>query len=375
MNRRSFSLSRASWVLVACAACGTSGTTPSSSTSAGFSSGQSSGASAPSGAATTGSVVNPSSGASSASGGGTGAASSGATSGDSSAEAGAVSSGSASGASSGAATGGGPSGAATGATSGATASGSSGTGSSGVLLTNDGGVYAGQPFMGTPQQIPGFIKMANYDTGGAGVAWCHGYPDNCANRVNTGDWRGYNGVYRPVAPGDKACGGAGCTDNVGICHMNGGEPDNYASSGPSWIAGADGPTLTGPMVKLGTNVMPQDVYPCYLISPTSGTPSPDPLWIKFTVQVTEPGTFSIGGFAGVFPGTTFSFDFGGGITSGIVPIPASPTAGCNCPETFHSWQMYQNLGSVTVPAAGLYVLTFTLLTHELNPDYFTFTKM
>jgi len=39
------------------------------------------------------------------------------------------------------------------------------------------------------------------------------------------------------------------------------------------------------------------------------------------------------------------------------------------------WQMYQNLGTVTVPAAGLYVLTFTLFTHELNPDYFTFTKM
>jgi hypothetical protein len=369
MNPRSFSLSRASWVLVACAACGTSGTTPSSGASAGLSSGQSSGASAASGAAMTGSVVNPSSGDSSVSGGGTGAVSSGATSGDASA----VSSGSASGANSGAATGA-ASGAATGTTSGAPASGSSG-GSSGVLLSDDGGVYAGLPFMGTPQQSPGFIKMANYDTGGAGVAWCHGYSDDCANRVNTGDWRGYNGVYRPVAAGDKACGGAGCKDNVGICHMNGGEPDNYASSGPSWIAGADGPTLTGPMVKLGTNVMPQDVYPCYLISPTSGTPSPDPLWIKYTVQVTEPGTFSIGAFAGVFPGTTFSFDFGGGVTSGIVPIPASPTAGCNCPETFHSWQMYQNLGTVTVPAAGLYVLTFTLFTHELNPDYFTFTKM
>jgi hypothetical protein len=157
--------------------------------------------------------------------------------------------------------------------------------------------------------------------------------------------------------------------------MNAGEPDNYASSGPSWVAGANGPTLTGPAVKLGTLVTPQDVYPCYLISPTSGDPSPAPLWIKYTVQVTEPGTFSIGAFAGVFPGTSFSFDFGGGITSGTVPIPASPTAGCNCPETFHSWQMYENLGVVTIPVAGLYVLTFSLLTHELNPDYFTFTKM
>ncbi len=375
MNRSTVSLSCASWIVVACAACGTSGNTPSSGTASGFSSGQSSGSSAASGAAMTGSAVNPSSGDTSVSGG-TGALTSGATSGDSSLEAGAGSSGASTSGTSSGATSGASSGAGAGAASGAPTSGSSGSASSnGVLLTEDGGVYAGQPFMGAPQQIPGFLKMANYDTGGAGVAWCHGYADDCANRVNTGDWRGYTGVYRPVAAGDKVCGGAGCKDNVGICHMNGGEPDNYASSGPSWLAGANGPTLTGPLVKLGTNVMPQDVYPCYLISPTSGTPSPDPLWIKYTVQVTEPGTFSIGAFAGVFPGTTFSFDFGGGMTSGIVPIPASPTAGCNCPETFHSWQMYQNLGMVTVPVAGLYVLTFTLFTHELNPDYFTFTKM
>lgn len=364
------SVAFASWIVVACAACGNSGSTQGSSTGSGSASGESSGASAVSGAAMTGSVVSGSSGQTPISGSSTGAAS-GSTSGNAVAEAGTPSSGSVSGASSGGA----------GATSGGAATGaspsgsSSGAASSGVLLTADGGVYAGLPFMGTPQQIPGFLKMANYDTGGAGVAWCHGYPDNCANRVNTGDWRNYPGVYRPVATGDKTCGGAGCKDNVGICHMNGGEPDNYASSGPSWIAGADGPTLTGPMVKQGTNVMPQDVYPCYLISPTTGDPSPEPTWINYTVQVTEPGTFSIGGFAGVYPGTSVSFDFGDGITSGAVQIPASPTAGCNCPETFHSWQMYQNLGTVTIPAAGIYVLTFSILTHELNPDYFTFTKM
>jgi hypothetical protein len=283
----------------------------------------------------------------------------------------------ASGAASGGTSGSGSSGG-TGATSGAVASGSSGSASTGALTTEDGGVYAGEPFMGVMQQIPGFLKMANYDTGGPGVAYCHGYPPDCQKMANTGDWRGYTGTYRPVAAGDTVCGGAGCNDNVGICHMNGGEPDNYAATSPSWIAaGADGPTLTGPMVKIGTNVMPQDVYVCYMKSPTSGggMPSLAPEWLKYTVEVTEPGTFAIGGFAGAPAGVTVTFDFGGGITSGTVSIPGSPTAGCNCPETYHSWLYSENIGTVTIPTAGVYVLTFSLLTLQFNPDYFTFTKM
>jgi hypothetical protein len=239
--------------------------------------------------------------------------------------------------------------------------------------------YAGMPFMGIMQPIPGILRMANYDTGGPGVAYCHGDDTNCQNRINTGDWRDYPGVYRPVAPGDTTCGGAGCMDNVGICHMNGGEPDNYAASGPSFIPlvtpFGDGPTLTGPMVKIGTNVMPQDVYVCYTTSPVSGTPSKNFEWIKYTVQVTQPGVFSIGGFIGAPPGVTVSFDFGNGITSGTIMIPPSPTNGCNCPETYHSWLYSENIGTVTIPAAGTYVLTFTLISLDINPDYFTFTKM
>jgi hypothetical protein len=131
------------------------------------------------------------------------------------------------------------------------------------------------------------------------------------------------------------------------------------------------------MVKIGTNVMPQDVYVCYMKSPTSGggMPSLAPEWLKYTVEVTEPGTFAIGGFAGAPAGVTVTFDFGGGITSGTVSIPGSPTAGCNCPETYHSWLYSENIGTVTIPTAGVYVLTFSLLTLQFNPDYFTFTKM
>jgi hypothetical protein len=360
-------------VLATSVACG-SGGTPATRAASGSASGQSSGASAASGMLGSGAIANSSGGDASLSSGGegAGAAGGGSSSGDTSA-----SGISASGAASGGTSGSGSSGS-TGATSGGVASGSSGGASTGVLVTDDGGVYAGKPFMGVMQQIPGFLKMANYDTGGPGVAYCHGYPPDCQKMVNTGDWRDYMGTYRPVAVGDTVCGGAGCNDNAGICHMNGGEPDNYAATSASWIAGgADGPTLTGPMVKIGTNVMPQDVYVCYMKSPTSGggMPSLAPEWLRYTVEVTEPGTFAIGGFAGAPAGVTVTFDFGGEITSGTVSIPGSPTAGCNCPETYHSWQMVQNIGTVTIPAAGVYVLTFSLLTLQFNPDYFTFTKM
>jgi hypothetical protein len=269
-----------------------------------------------------------------------------------------------------------------GASSGVTSS--SGSATSGAASGSDGGAtsgtsavpYAGQPFKGIMQRIPGTIHMSDYDTGGPNVAYCHGNPGNCQQGVVTSDWTGYGGVYRPLVAEAMACGGAGCNDNAGICHMNVGAPDNYALSGPSFASGANGPTLTGPMVTLGTNVMPQDVYLCYTVSPTTAAgPSTSYEWEKYTVQVTTAGTFSIGGLAGSPAGVTVSFDFGNGITSGTVAIPPSNMNGCNCNSVYDSWEFVSNLGTVTIPAPGVYVMTFTLLTQQFNPDYFTFTKM
>jgi hypothetical protein len=205
--------------------------------------------------------------------------------------------------------------------------------------------YKGTPFKGTPQQIPGTIHLADYDLGGAGVAYCH-TAANCGMGITTGDWRpGGFPPYRPVAGGAAACGGAACNDNAGICHMDKSEPDNYAA---------------GPQV--GTLVMPQDVYVCYAATGE---------WLKYTVEVTQSGTYSIGGqMAG--PAATFTLDFGvGGMAS--FPIPASPIAACKCPETYHSWQDLQNLGTIQLQA-GTYVMTFTFKAGGFNPDYITFTK-
>jgi hypothetical protein len=113
--------------------------------------------------------------------------------------------------------------------------------------------------------------------------------------------------------------------------------------------------------------MPEDVYICYTATKE---------WLKFTVDVTEPGTYAIGGQFASPGGVTVSLDFGAGsgATAGPFAIPASPTQSCKCPETYHSWQVVQNLATITL-SPGTYVMTFTLHSGTFNPDYVTFAKM
>jgi hypothetical protein len=51
------------------------------------------------------------------------------------------------------------------------------------------------------------------------------------------------------------------------------------------------------------------------------------------------------------------------------------TAACMCIEAYHAWTPFANIGQVTFPAPGVYVMTFTLTKLQFNPLYFTFTKM
>jgi hypothetical protein len=46
-----------------------------------------------------------------------------------------------------------------------------------------------------------------------------------------------------------------------------------------------------------------------------------------------------------------------------------------CPETYHSWETVNNIGMVTFPAPGTYVMTMRLVSQQFNPEYFSFTKM
>jgi hypothetical protein len=275
-----------------------------------------------------------------------------------------------------------------GGTDGATGGSSGGADGGGIHV--DGGVnkipagYVGTPF--AQNVIPGFIYAANYDKGGPGVAYCHSAtamtPTACATGIHLTDWccsdtnaqmtgarcddrnqaRGPCPLYRPDS------------DNAGLSHMNLGEVDTYAAVGPTWLPGPNGPTLTGPPATVGTPV-PQhanmttedDTYLSYTVTGQ---------WQKYTVEVLSAGVYSIGALMGTPPNGKATFDFGDGITSGALALPASPvTPACKCLEAYHAWNNSMNIGTVTFPAAGTYLLTLTLNAGTYNPLYFTFTKM
>lgn len=234
--------------------------------------------------------------------------------------------------------------------------------------------YTGTPFK--TLTIPGTIYFGDYDKGGPGIAFCiNGTATGaaCANGTIS-DWccstmNGCDERTQPtVCPTYRAD-----SDNAGLSHMNTGAPDDYAAAGASWVASAEGPVLTGPMVKAGTPV-PQDAHATteqdvYLSHTNAGE------WLKFTVQVMEAGKYSIGGFMAVPPTTTLSLNFGNNITTGTFPVPASPCTWTGCPSTFHSWSLPSNLATVSLPVAGTYLMTFTIVANALNPNFLTFTKM
>ncbi|HVR63363.1 MAG TPA: hypothetical protein VMU50_15790 [Polyangia bacterium] len=238
------------------------------------------------------------------------------------------------------------SGGATGTGGGASAS----DGGDGPVAGPDGPAESFLPagYKGTPFKvltIPGTIHTADYDLGGAGVAWCHGNGNNCAANIMTADWSpaGTPAYRPPPTAGDKVAGGAAVADNAGICHM-----DNRDKT------------------TAGVLVTPQDVFPCWTVTGE---------WLKYTVEVQEAGTYSIDAFVGSPAGVTVSVDFGGGISTGAFPIPTSPTANCKCTETYHSWQPAAKLATVTFPKVGTYLMTFTIVTKNLNLATFTFSKM
>jgi hypothetical protein len=212
----------------------------------------------------------------------------------------------------------------------------------GGFVNNVPADYKGTPF--ATLTIPGKINTCDYDRGGKGVAWCHDMGD-CGG-TTTGDYPQNSGVYRPPMPANAlVCGGAACDDNVGVCRMNPSKPDNT-------IAGQPMPAT--------------DTYLCYSVPGE---------WTKYTVHVAEAGKYSISCVMGVqVSGEGFNLSFGQSITSGNIAVTNTPTANSGSGEGFHSWDDRKNLGTVTFPTAGTYVMTFTQVS-RINADSFTFTKM
>jgi hypothetical protein len=202
--------------------------------------------------------------------------------------------------------------------------------------------YEGTPFKAL--SIPGTIVAADYDRGGANVAWCHGA--GCTAGIVTGDWYpGGSAPYRPPIPATaKICSGAACDDNVGVCRMNPGKPDN---------------TITGQPAPAGAT------YLCYSVAGQ---------WTKYTVAVTSAGTYAVGGFMAVPQGGGVNLSFGGTITTGNLALAITPTTHSGSGENYHSWDQRENLATVTFPSAGTYLLTVTQV-GRFNASSFTFVKM
>lgn len=220
------------------------------------------------------------------------------------------------------------------------AAGSMNTGGSVNMVPAD---YKGTPF--TALKIPGRINACDYDRGGAMVAWCHD-SGNCAGGTVTGDYPGGSPPYRPAMPENaKMCSGAACDDNVGVCRMNPQKPDNTISGQP----------------------MPStDTYLCYSVAGE---------WTKYTVVVEQAGAYSVSGVMAVPPsGGGANISFGDGITTGDMAFAVTPNTMSGSGENFHSWDDRKNLGVVTFPAAGTYVMTLKQ-TARFNADSFTFTKL
>ena len=180
--------------------------------------------------------------------------------------------------------------------------------------------YAGKPETGAPLVIPGTIRAIDYDVSPTG-----------ANEITFS----YRGTPKKTDYRKDA-------DSIGIAKFG-----------------------NGHVSTTGTPEAPDQVY--------LGWTEADE-WVKYTVRVTEPGTYVIGGkVAAGSKGATLTFSFTPDLTTGEIEIPT--TAGFQPGvEVYHVWEKLDNLNEITLPA-GLYVMTVKIgKVAGLNLESFTFTK-
>jgi arabinoxylan arabinofuranohydrolase len=97
-------------------------------------------------------------------------------------------------------------------------------------------------------------------------------------------------------------------------------------------------------------------------------------WFKYTVHVKESGEYIVGGkFAAIGDGAAVSFNFGPGVHTQPLPIPA--TSGVNASvSSFHTWEILDKMTTIHLDE-GTYVMTVTIENRAgLNLGYFTFKK-
>lgn len=175
--------------------------------------------------------------------------------------------------------------------------------------------YAGKPMRGTPASVPGIIQAEAYDVGAETVG-------------NAGEPR--KSAHRPIS------------DAVGVAEFGQGH------------VSTTGKTEAADQVYVGWTQTGE--------------------WLKYTITVTEPGTYVFGGkFAAGAKDAKISATFSPGITTGPVAIPT--TAGFQPGvEVYHVWETLDHLAEIQLPA-GTTVMTIKIESGAgLNFDYFTLTK-
>ena len=181
--------------------------------------------------------------------------------------------------------------------------------------------YAGKPYLGEPHAIPGTIQAEQYDIS----------PD-ARNDVSFH----YNGKPK-LGPHRTTA------DSIGVADFGGGH--------------------------VSTDGKPEAPEQAYVGWTHSGE------WLKYTVQVTEPGIYVFGGkFAAGNKGAKVSITFAPDAVIGPVEIPT--TAGFQPGvEVYHVWENLDHLGEVKLPA-GTFVMTVKIESpvSGMNFDHFTLTR-
>jgi hypothetical protein len=176
--------------------------------------------------------------------------------------------------------------------------------------------YAGTPFKGKPQAIPGRIEFENFDEGGPGVAFLH----HVGTQSSGADYRP-GGLVPPI-----------CATNV--------------ISMDTWTDGTIYPSAANP----------KSYYVCQTHAGE---------WVKMTVSVAQTGTYIL---SSAFASNIANID----IDLRANDIDLTP-GGFKAPATanYHVWKKYDDFARVDLKA-GLWVLQFTATAAGLQYDYLEF---
>jgi hypothetical protein len=199
-----------------------------------------------------------------------------------------------------------------------------------ISARSDNG-YKGSPWLAGPQVIPGKIQCEYYDKGGEGVA----YHDSDSTNNGSGRLNPANG------------------DFYNEFRMNEGVDISYTK-----VGGTDDNPYN--------DVMPE-MKQLYVGWTVPGE------WIKYTVDVKEGGTYTIGLMYTSNGNGSIELVTENNITSGIMPVKSThKDADSIAWRQWHHWNKIDSLGSIKLEK-GIQVITLkTIDNGNMNYDYIEF---